>query len=192
MNNAEPKTAKAWKWVVWMLLVLAGPGSLVADSPLVRVADVVGGHIHPSVCVTKKGTLIVTYGRINHRDLRLTRSMDGGQTWSEPVPFAPTVGKTYYPGSLTSLSNGQVIHAWNRWSSDTNESEPRSVVYAASDDDGLTWSAPQPFPRDPQVRSVIRHPFVELETGHWLVSLDDRTFVFDPASRMPESFGVGR
>src|SRR5690606_18475565 len=98
-----------------------------------RVAVSVGGHIHPSVCVGAKGTIVVTYGRVNHRDLRVTRSVDGGATWSEPTPFVHTVEKTYYPGSLTTLQNGQMVHAWNRWVTDDTEKEPRSVLYSTSD-----------------------------------------------------------
>lgn len=193
---------KRWHSDGWTgMLVLAGVCCLMTlDSPVsaeelverVRIGDPVGGHIHPAVCLTKKGTLVVTYGRVNHRDLRISRSLDGGRTWSEPAPFAPTVGKTYYPGSLTTLSDGRLLHAWSRWSTDTNESEPRSVVYALSEDDGLSWGETLPFPRDPQRRSVIRHPIVELEAGTWLVSLDDRTFLFDAASHAARAFGDDR
>jgi len=182
----------ALAWAVMLAVACVNFVSAADGPPLVRIGDPVGGHIHPAVCLTKKGTLVVTYGRVNHRDLRITRSTDGGKTWSEPAPFAPTVGKSFYPGSLTTLASGEIVHAWNRWSTDTNESEPRSVVYSISADDGLTWSEPQAFPRDAKVRSVIRHPILELEPGRWLVSLDDRTFVFDAAARTHEPFGDGR
>ena len=45
----------------------------------VRVAVPVDGHIHPAACVTRSGTVVVTYGRVNHVDLRITRSSDGGR-----------------------------------------------------------------------------------------------------------------
>jgi hypothetical protein len=158
----------------------------------VRIGNPVGGHIHPAACVTAKGTVVVTYGHINHHDLRLTRSTDGGATWSESKPFAPTVGKTYYPGSLTTLRDGRLLHAWNRWSAETNEKEPRSVLYSLSADDGLTWSEPKAFPRDEKTPSIIRHPIVELAANRWLLPLSDQTQVFDPTTRMSEAFGDGR
>ena len=128
----------------------------------VRIAVPVDGHIHPAACVTRSGTIVVTYGRVNHVDLRVTRSSDGGMTWSEPVPFVHTVEKTYYPGSLTTLSDGRLVHCWNRWDTPVTQKEPRSVLYSLSSDEGVSWSDPQPFPRDPEVRSVIRHPVTEL------------------------------
>jgi photosystem II stability/assembly factor-like uncharacterized protein len=163
-----------------------------SDLKPVRIADPVGGHIHPAACVSHKGTIIVTYGRVNHRDLRITRSTDGGQTWSAPEPFGPTIKKTYYPGSLTTLSDGRILHAWNRWSGEANESEPRSVLYSISDDDGLTWSEPAAFPRDPKVMSVIRHPIVEVAADRWLLPLADKMLLFNPNTQESSPFGDGR
>jgi len=158
----------------------------------IPIAEVVNGHIHPAACISLKGTIVVTYGRVNHTDLRVTRSTDGGQTWSEPTQFTHTVGKTYYPGSLTTLRDGRLLHAWNRWSTDTNQAEPRSVLYSFSSDDGLTWSEPKVFPRDSKVRSIIRHPVIELPSGRWLAALDDVTLDYDPKTESSKPFGDGR
>ena len=57
-------------------------------SGLVRIANPVGGHIHPSACVSQKGTIVVIYGHINHRDLRITRSTDGGKPGQSPSLLA--------------------------------------------------------------------------------------------------------
>jgi len=162
------------------------------DLQPIRIAVPVGGHIHPAACVSDKGTVVVTYGRVNHVDLRITRSTDGGKTWTEPTPFPHTVKKTYYPGSLTTLSDGRLLHCWNRWDTPLTQKEPRSVLYSLSEDDGMTWSDSQPFPRDPAVRSIIRHPIVELGPDRWLLSLDDRTLVFDPKTEEAKDFGDGR
>lgn len=179
--------------LVWLVFGFIGAAPVQADElQPVRIAKPLGGHIHPAVCVSLKGVLVVTYGQVNHRDLRVTRSVDGGRTWSDTVPFEHTIKKTYYPGSLTTLRDGRLLHAWNRWSEDTNEKEPRSVLYSLSSDEGLSWSAPQPFPRDPAVMSVIRHPVVEVTANHWLLSFSDRTLVFDPSTATATDFGDGR
>lgn len=175
--------------------VMLFPTGVTAQAPEVqpvRMARPVGGHIHPALCLTKQGTLVVVYGQVNHRDLRITRSTDGGKTWTTPEPFGPTLKKTFYPGSLTTLQNGHVVHAWNRWSGDATEKEPRSVVYSLSSDDGVTWSEPRAFPRDPKVRSIIRHPIVELAPNRWLLPLDDKTLVYDPSADTSSPFGDGR
>lgn len=176
--------------VTWLsLLASATPADELRP---VRIAKPVGGHIHPAACVSPKGTIVVTYGQINHRDLRISRSTDGGQTWTEPSPFEHTIKRSYYPGSLTTLRDGRLMHAWNRWSGETNELEPRSVLYSLSEDDGVTWTAPKLLPRTESVMSVIRHPIVELEPNCWLVPLSDRTFLFDPIADKSEPFGDGR
>ena len=182
------------RWFLFfaMLWVAASPEVQAADPNLVRIGNPVDGHIHPAACVGKQGALIVTYGHKNHRDLRITRSTDGGRTWTEPAPFPHTVGQTYYPGSLTTLGDGRLLHCWNRWSGDQTEKEPRSVLYSLSNDEGIKWTEPKPFPRDPETMSVIRHPIVELSPNRWLAMLSDRTLVFDPSTEASEPFGDGR
>lgn len=178
---------------VWVLTSSYSQAAEPTDpKSLIKLASPVGGHIHPAICKSAKGTLVVTYGQVNHRDLRILRSTDDGKTWSQPEPFGPTVKKSYYPGSLTALVDGRIVHCWNQWSSDTNEQEPRSVLYSISSDEGVTWNEPQPLPRDEKVRSVIRHPFIELAPDRWLISLDDRTVIFRPGSAAAEKFGDDR
>jgi len=176
----------------FLVTALALVVPLLAMSAPVRIAKPIGGHIHPSACVSQKGAIIVSYGHINHRDLRITRSTDGGRTWTTSEPFEHTVDKSYYPGSLTALSDGRLLHMWNRWDTPTTEKEPRSVLYSLSSDDGVTWSVPEPLPRDPKVRSIIRHPITELGSNRWLISLSDRTFIFDPTSKVAKPFGDDR
>lgn len=178
--------------IVIPIFLLLSSAIHATDFVPVRIGQPVGGHIHPAICRSDKGTLIVTYGHINHRDLRITRSTDDGVTWSVPEPFALTVQKTYYPGSLTTLKDGRLLHCWNRWSAEDNEKEPRSVLYSLSRDDGQTWSKPQPMPHDNKTSSVIRHPIVELPSGEWLASLWDRTIVWDPVKSTARPFGDGR
>ena len=55
---------------------LAAPTA--AQEKPVRIASGVAGHIHPALCLTKKGTLVVIFSQSNYKDLRQTTSTDGG------------------------------------------------------------------------------------------------------------------
>jgi hypothetical protein len=165
------------------------------ESVPVRLASEVSGHIHPAICRTKQGTLVVIFGQSDMRDLRLTRSSDGGKTWSEPTPFAPSIDQWIYPGSLTTLADGRVVHAWNRWiTDDKNEkrSEPRWVVYSISGDDGATWGKEHTLPKNDAFPRIVRHPLVELGPERWIASCSDAAIVVDPRNDSAVPFADGR
>jgi glycerophosphoryl diester phosphodiesterase len=160
----------------------------------VRIASEVSGHIHPAVCITKSGTILVIYSKADFKDLRLSRSTDGGKTWSEPVAVAHTEKLSLYPGSLTALRDGRVIHAWNTWYPDNKDKDGKSRFpqFSISNDDGKTWSEPKSLPRNPEAHSIIRHPIVELSPNEWLFPLSDQTVIYDPRSEKLTPLGDGR
>lgn len=186
--------------VVAVLLLV--PSMIVAAAakssgdPFVRIASGVSGHIHPAACVTKRGTVLVIFGQSDMKDLRLARSTDGGRTWSQPVPFGPSEKLSIYPGSLTTLADGRVVHVWNTWypEPDAKGGKSRFAQFSVSADDGLTWSEPKSLakPATPEPHSVARHAIVELAPNGWLFSLMDRTIVYDPQTEASRSFGDGR
>jgi Neuraminidase (sialidase) len=167
-----------------------------AQSPgeLVRLDTGVSGHIHPALCVTRKGTLIAVYCHAEYKPHRITRSTDGGKTWSEPAIFPHTVNTQVYPGSLTTLADGRIIHAWNVWFAPVPKGRSRHVAYSISSDDGLTWSEPVNLDKNknPTIESVIRHPILELSPTAWVFPLMDRTIVFNPETKEETEFGDGR
>src|SRR4051812_29303068 len=123
-----------------LLLLFVSVPLARADVPEdVRLGKGVSGHIHPALCITKKGTLIAVYCRSEYKPYLITRSADGGKTWSAPSLFPPTVKTDVYPGSLTTLADGRIVHAWNVWFSPDGKSKSRHVAYSISSDDGLTW-----------------------------------------------------
>jgi hypothetical protein len=161
---------------------------------LVRIASGVSGHIHPAACVTKKGTVLVIFGQSDMKDLRLARSEDGGRTWTEPVPFEPSAKLSIYPGALTTLADGRIVHVWNTWfpQEDMKGGKNRHPQYSLSTDDGKTWSQPHSLPRNLEVQSVSRHPFIELGPRQWVFPLADKTVSFDPETGEATPFGDGR
>lgn len=155
----------------------------------VRIASKVSGHIHPAACVSAKGTLVVIFSQSDYKDLRITRSSDKGKTWSDPVAFPGTEKLSIYPGSLTALADGRIVHAWNVWYKDDANKKSRFVQFSVSSDEGKTWSEPKSLKKNPKAESVVRHPFVELPGGKWLFSLMERTVVYDPKTGKEEPFG---
>src|SRR5258708_4075646 len=92
------------------VIVLAGlllPSALFGRNaelpPPVRIDSGVSGHIHPALCISKKGTLVAVYCKSEYQPYLITRSKDGGKTWSKPILFPHTIKTQVYPGSLTAL-----------------------------------------------------------------------------------------
>ncbi len=161
--------------------------------PPVRIESGVSGHIHPALCVTGKGTLVATFCKKERAPHLITRSTDGGKTWSTPALFPPTMKTGVYPGSLTTLSDGRIVHAWNVWFAVEEKVASRHVAFSISSDDGVTWSEPVSLAKnaDPKIHSVIRHPVVELSPDAWLFPLADRTVLYNPKTGVESAFGDG-
>jgi len=185
---------KALKIVLFLLCT----GYLFAQSTTevhtVRLESGVSGHIHPSLCVCKNGVLVAIFCKSEFKPCLITRSTDGGKTWSKPGLFPHTVDTDIYPGSLTTLSDGRIVHMWNVWFKVGEKSKSRHVAYSISSDEGVTWSKLESLSKnsDEKVESVIRHPFVELSKNEWLLTLMDRTVVYNPVSKTEKPFGDGR
>jgi hypothetical protein len=162
--------------------------------PLVRIDSGASGHIHPALCITKKGILVAVYCKSEYKPYLITRSTDGGKTWSKPTLFPHTVKTQVYPGSLTALADGRVVHAWNVWFQAAEKVKSRYVAFSISDDDGVTWSEPKTLAKgkDAKTESVIRHPLVELTPTAWLFPLMDRTIVYNPQTGEESAFGDQR
>lgn len=161
--------------------------------PPVRIETGVSGHIHPALCLTRKGTLVAVFCKSEYKPYLITRSTDGGKTWSKPALFPPTEKTSVYPGSLTTLADGRLVHAWNVWFPVVEKVTSRFVAFSVSSDDGVTWSEPKNLSKnaDPKIHSVIRHPIVELSPTAWLFSLADRTVLYNPQTGEESAFGDG-
>ena len=126
----------------------------------------------PGLIVTQKGTLIsywearTTTDDMDQMDLHISRSTDGGTTWSEPNCLAD--GETYcaqYNGvqgeqtinnPVMIVGNDEKLHLL--FSFDNGYS---GLFYSVSDDDGVTWSTPI------NIKSMLEIPsgYVRLSCG---------------------------
>lgn len=195
---------RAWQ-ITWLgtLLLAAAPRLAMADPPTnatdaapapIRVADVVDGHVHPSICVCRSGDILAVYNRQGGggKELLLCRSQDGGLTWSEPAAIPGIVDCSIYPGSLTALADGRILLNWSCYRG-SGEAAYRAPQFCLSPDEGKTWQPPQELPLSDRTNtSCLRHAVLELSPREWVFPLYDRTIVYDPGTGGVAPFGDGR
>ena len=163
-----------------LLLLLA---TFMAHADLVTVVKgPVSGHIHPSVCRTQEGTLVVVCKSGN--SLIRSRSTDGGKTWEKPVPIPATTKRPdvirkvkifeVYPGTADTLPDGRVIVTWNYIANDksTDGYYERALLYTLSRDQGRTWSEQGLIgPAEGKHLGAVRHNVLPWTKGRWLLPL---------------------
>ncbi len=162
--------------------------------PGTRIGDVLGGHTHPAACTTKAGTLIVVYNEEGGggKELLLSRSLDGGASWSEPAPIAVICDCSIYPGSLTTLSDGRVLLNWSCYREPEGASW-REPYFSISTDDGQTWSTPHSYPvSDHTNYTCTRHAVVQWSDSEWVCPFYDRTVLYNLKTDTISQFGDGR
>ena len=175
------------------LATLVRSAGLTAEERAVAiVAAPISGHIHPSVCRTAEGTLVVVYRGTNV--LMRARSTDGGRTWETPQPIdtsskRPDVIRKVkkfevYPGTADALPDGRVLVTWNYIADDkANDGYyERALLYTVSSDQGLTWSDQELIgPVDGKHLGAVRHNVLSWLGGHWLLPLrEGPPRLFDP------------
>ena len=158
-------------------------GSADGGGRPVRIDTISGDSVHPSLCAAKNGDLLVVYSRGGRvaGDMRLSRSSDGGKTWSEPAPLAalPDATSYVYPGGLTRLRDGRIVLSWSA----PVDGRGRAPWFCVSGDDGISWTEPRLVPLEPTGdHDTHRYSFVELADGRWMFSLWNRAVVFDSAA----------
>lgn len=175
---------------------------LWADDVPVLVGPAVTGHVHPSICRTKDGTLIVVYKGLNV--LMVSRSTDQGQTWSVPNAIAtsairPNVIREVkvfevYPGTVDVLPDDRVLVTWNYIADDkrTDGYYERALLYSISSDQGLTWTEQALVgPVDGKHLGAVRHNVLPWNDGQWLLPLRvGPPRLFDPQTRALTVFPV--
>jgi hypothetical protein len=152
------------------------------ERPVSILAARIGGHIHPSVCRTKDGTLVVVYKGSNV--LMRSRSTDGGNTWEQPEPIATSAKRPdvlrkvkvfeVYPGTADVLPDDRILVTWNYIADDkaTDGYYERALLFTVSTDQGRTWSEQGLIgPVDGKHLGAVRHNVLAMSDGRWLLPL---------------------
>ena len=177
-----------------LLASLASGSSLSAADQPISIATAVSGHVHPSICRTKDGTLVVVYKGANV--LMRTRSSDGGVTWEKAEAIATSAKrpdvirevKTFeiYPGTADVLPDDRVLVTWNYIADDKAKDGyyERALLYSISSDQGRTWSEQGLIgPVDGKHLGAVRHNVLPWSDGRWLLPLRvGPPRLFDPKS----------
>lgn len=166
----------------WLASLLQGANLCADEQPVSILAARIGGHIHPSICRTKNGTLVVVYKGDNV--LMCARSSDDGESWSKPEPIATSSKRPHeirevekfevYPGTADTLSDDRILVTWNYIAEDkANDGYyERALFYTISADQGRTWSDQQLIgPIDGNHLGAVRHSVLSWSDGRWLLSL---------------------
>ena len=165
-----------------------------AMKPVSIVAARVSGHVHPSICQTKNGTLVVVYKGANV--LMCARSTDSGETWEKPQPIATSAERPdviravnkfeVYPGTADTLPDDRVLVTWNYIADDkANDGYyERALLYSISSDQGRTWSEQKLIgPVDGKHLGAVRHNVLSWKSSRWLLPLRvGSPRLFDPNS----------
>jgi hypothetical protein len=179
----------------------ATAAELAADEPIV-IGKSAKGHVHPSICRTKDGTLIVVFKGNNV--LLCTRSRDGGQTWTPAAEIATSAKrpevirevKTFevYPGTADVLPDDRVVVTWNYIADDkANDGYyERALLYSISSDQGKTWSEQALIgPVAGKHLGAVRHNVLPWSDGRWLLPLRvGPPRLFHPESKELEVFAL--
>lgn len=173
-----------------------------APDERVLVSDgLVGGHVHPSICVAPSGDVVVVFNRGpgDADELLLTRSSAKGLSWSSPVVIPQSVRRCpdgVYPGALTVLRSGEILLHWYRYGPTAESRWNFGPEYCVSVDDGLTFSEPclinVPHSAGIHTQPEGRHPFLELDDDTWVLPLYDRTVAYSRSTGAITAWGDGR
>ena len=157
-----------------------------SEKPVSILAERISGHIHPSICRTRNGTLIVVFKGAN--SLVCARSMDDGNTWSKTEPIAASAKRPdiirkvtkfeVYPGTADTLPEDRILVTWNYIADDKAKDGyyERALLYTISSDQGRTWSDQQLIgPLDGKHLGAVRHNVLPVDRRKLAVTIARRS-----------------
>ena len=126
---------------------------------------------YPSIISTDAGDLLLLFTRQTEQqeegigDLVLSRSSDGGKTWSVPqAAYQSNGGEPRTIGTMTRLKSGKILAPFEEWADDGTNSALRIL---SSVDGGRIWSVMEPEVESPFVWLAPSGRVVETRGGEW-------------------------
>lgn len=186
--------SRIWVGCIVLATIQSADRLSAEEKPVSILAARIGGHIHPSICRTKHGTLVVVYK--GHNVLMCSRSQDEGETWSKPQPIATSAKRPevirevkkfeVYPGTCDVLPDDRILVTWNYIADDKARDGyyERALLYTISSDQGQTWSEQKLIgPVAGEHLGAVRHNVLPWPDGRWLLPLRvGPPRLFDPRS----------
>lgn len=145
--------------------------------------------------VTDAGDLVCTYmvqAALGQNDFKpmLSRSSDGGCTWSEQGLIWPHLQDAYSIfGSVSRSPSGELLFFGSRipidvpgesfWSDATQGLKQNELIWAASADVGHTWTDPVPIPMPIPGAAEVPGPMCATRSGVWVCCYSPYN-TFDP------------
>lgn len=184
MNLPFPATCRLFNQAGLSLLValVFVAGLHAEDKPVSILAAKISGHIHPSICQTKNGTLVVVYKGDNV--LMCSRSTDQGDSWSKPEAITTSAKRPdvirevkkfeVYPGTADVLPDDRIVVTWNYIADDKAKDGyyERALLYTISNDQGQSWSEQKLIgPIDGKHLGAVRHNVLSWTESRWLLPL---------------------
>ncbi len=176
------KTQSTFSLFALLVMLQLVPKAFAENQPVSILAARIGGHIHPSICRTKQGTLVVVYKGANV--LMCSRSTDEGESWSKPTAIATSAKRPdgirevkkfeVYPGTCDALPDGGILVTWNYIADDKAKDGyyERALLYTTSSDQGQTWTAQKLIgPVNGKHLGAVRHNVLSWSDGRWLLPL---------------------
>jgi len=115
-------------------------GASWGQSGRIDTAPYDGGYGMRGACGLANGDLLLPLSDIPHwRIVFVVRSADGGRSWDRPVEVARRDGSEFEEPSLIRLPSGRLLMLMR-------DNGTRHLHRCTSDDDGRSWSAPEPLP----------------------------------------------
>lgn len=125
----------------------------------------------------------------------LARSGDGGTTWTQPQPIWPRLKERFSIFCAISRGKGKELYLFGSrtvidtpgekfWSAETKRMKNNEIIWARSEDHGISWTLPQVIPKPFPCAAEIAGSLCISSRGRWIGPVAPHSG-YDPPSNPP-------